>query len=192
MCPSSAPPDALVVNNFPGGYSHEDWRVYYWTVDPGGEPSERQVTVQLPQGYAQACPEVQIGEQGCIHGVRRWGLICYPSLLEEIGFDPWPLLPWVRDYDDPDVALMHIMIEVTRFHLPGYFIIASEQYPLLLFDPTGVLKGSHTRWHTYLGALAWMASGGRVNSQFELMRTTNPRLYRESVTCLRQLLRRRV
>lgn len=192
MLPSSAPPDALVINNFPGAYPHDDWRVYYWTVDRTGRLAESQVTVQLPQGYGQACSEVEIGQQGCIHSVRRWGLTCYPSLLEEIGFDPWPLLPLAGDYDDPDTAVMHIMIEVTRFHLPGYFIIASEQYPLLLFDPTGMLKGSYNRWHTYLGALAWMASGGRVNSQFELMRTTNPRLYWDSVACLRQLLRPRV
>jgi len=188
MCPSSAPPDALVINNFPGAYRHEDWHVYYWTVDPQGELTDCQVTVQLPQGYAHASPEVEIGQRGCIQSVRRWGLTCYASLLEEIGFDPWPLLPWARDYTDPDAALMHIMIEVTRFHLPGYFIIASEQHPLLLFDPSGTLKGSYDRWHTYLGALAWMASSGRVNSQFEIMRTTNPTLYWESVTCLRQLL----
>lgn len=189
MCPSSAPPGAQIINNFPGAYPHEDWCVHYWTVDPRGKLAERQVTVQLPQGYGQVCPEVEIGQRGCICHVRRWGLTCYPSLLEEIGFDPWPLLSLTREYSDPAAALMHIMIEVTRFDLPGHFIIASEQYPLLLFDPTGTLKGSYTQWQTYLGALAWMASEGRVNSQFELLRTTNPRLYRESVAYLRQVLR---
>jgi hypothetical protein len=190
MRPSSAPPDAQVINNFPGAYPHEDWCVHYWTVDPGGKLAGHQVAVQLPQGYSQACPEVEIGQRGCIYSVRRWGLTCYLSLLEEIGFDPWPLLPLVRGYADPGAALMHIMIEVTCFDLPGHFIIASDQYPLLLFDPTGTLKGSYTQWQTYLGALAWLASEGRVNSQFELLRAINPRLYRESVACLRQMLRR--
>jgi len=190
MCPSSAPDDATVLNNFPGAYPHEDWCVHYWTVNPRGMLGERQVTVQLPQGYSEACSEVEIGQQGCIYSVRRWGLTCYPSLLEEIGFDPWPLLPLVRGYGDVGATLMHIMIQVTCFDLPGHFIIASEQDPLLLFDPSGTLKGSYTRWQTYLGALAWLASDGRVNSHFELLRSTNPRLYQESMAYLRQMLRR--
>jgi hypothetical protein len=188
MRPSSAPPDAQVINNFPGAYPHEDWCVHYWTVNPRGELAAHQVTVQLPQGYSEACSEVDIGQQGCVCNVRRWGLTCYPSLLEEIGFDPWPLLPLVRGHGDPGATLMHIMIQATRFDLPGHFTIASEQYPLLLFDPTGTLKGSYDRWQTYLGALAWLASEGRVNSQFELLRTTNPRLYQESMAYLRQML----
>ena len=188
MRPSSAPPDAQVINNFPGAYPSEDWCAHYWTVDPRGKLAARQVTVQLPQGYSQVCPEVEIGQRGCVCNVRRWGLNCYSSLLEEIGFDPWPLLPLVTGYADPGAALMHIMIEVTRFDLPGHFIIASEQHPLLLFDPTGTLKGSYTHWQTYLGTLAWMASEGRVNSQFELLRTTHPRLYRQSMAYLRQAL----
>jgi len=191
MRPSSAPPGAQVINNFPGAYPSEDWCAHYWTVDTRGKLAQRQVTMKLPEGYGEVCPVVEIGQQGCIQGVRRWGLTCYPSLLEEIGFDPWPLLPLARGYADPGAALMHIMIEVTRFDLPGHFIIASDQYPLLLFDPTGTLKGSYNRWQTYLGALAWLASEGRVNSQFEFLRTTNSQLYRESVAYLRQVLRRR-
>ena len=189
MRASSAQPDAQVINNFPGAYPHEDWCVHYWTVNPRGKLAECQVTVQLPRGYSEVCAEVEIGQRGCVCSVRRWGLICYPSLLEEMGFDPRPLLPLVGEHGNVGAMLMHIMIQATRFELPGHFIIASDQYPLLLFDPTGTLKGSYTRWQTYLGALAWLASEGRVNSQFELLRTTNPRLYRESMTYLRQMLR---
>jgi hypothetical protein len=186
--PSRIPPDAQVANNFPGAYPHEDWCVHYWTVDPRGRLLGRQVTVQLPKGYGEACHEVEIGQRGCVCHVRRWGLTCYPSLLEDIGFDPWPLLTLVGDYVDIDSALMHIMIETTRFDLPGYFIIASEQHPLLLFDPTGTLKGSYTRWQTHLGALAWMVSEGRVNGRFELLRTINPWFYEELVDYLRSML----
>ena len=189
MHPSEAPLDARIINNFPGAYAHEDWCAHYWVVNPKGDLTGHQVTVQLPQGYGGACPEVEIGQQGCVCNVRRWGLVCYPSLLEEIDFDPWSLLPLVKGYSDPGTTMMHIMIEVTRFDLPGYFIIASEQYPLLLFDPTGTLKGSYNRWQTYMGALAWLASEGRVNSQFELLRTTAPYLYRESMDYLRRMLR---
>ena len=192
MRPSSAPPDARVISNFPGAYPYEDWCVHYWTVSPRAKLVARQVTVQLPQGYAAACPEVEIGQRGCICSVRRWGLTCYPSILEEIGFDPWALLPPAEDRDDPGPALMHIMMQATRFDLPGHFTIASDQYPLLLFDPSGTLKGSYDRWQTHLGALAWLASHGRVNSRFELLRTTNPHLYQESMAVLRRMLRQSI
>jgi hypothetical protein len=188
MWPSIAPPSARILNNFPGAYLTEDWCAHYWTVDARGELHSRQVTVQLPQGYGQVCPEVEIGQRGCVYHVRRWGLTCYPSLLEEMGFDPRPLLPLVGDRADLGAALMHIMIEVTRFDLPGHFVIASDQYPLLLFDPIGALKGSYAQWQTYLGALAWMASEGRVNSRFERLRITHPQLYEELVAYWRQVL----
>ena len=190
MHPSRIPAGAQVISNFPGAYPHEDWCVHYWTVDPQGGLSNRQVTIQLPLGYADASPEIEIGEAGCICHVRRWGLSCYPSLLEQIGFDPYPLLPLVRDCGDTESALMHIMIEATRFDLPGHFIIASDQYPLLLFDPSGTLKGSHTQWQTHLGALAWMVSDGRVDGQFELLRAINPWFYEELVDYLCDMLER--
>ena len=190
MCPSRIPAGAQFISNFPGAYPHEDWCVHYWAVDRQGSLSEHQVTIELPQGYAEACPEIAIGEPGCICHVRRWGLSCYPSLLEQIGFDPYPLLPLVRDCGDTESTLMHIMIEAIRFDLPGHFVIASEQYPLLLFDPSGTLKGSYTCWQTHLGALAWMVSEGRVNGQFELMHKINPWFYEELVGYLRDMLKR--
>jgi hypothetical protein len=73
------------------------------------------------------------------------------------------------------------MIQATHFDLPGYFIIASQQHSFLLFDPEGKLKGSCTRGHTYLGALAWLASEGKVNADFELMRIAEPEMYKEAV-----------
>jgi hypothetical protein len=85
--------------------------------------------------------------------------------------------------------MLRVMIRITHFDLPGYFIIASQQYPFLLFDPGGTLKGSYTKWCTYLGALAWLASDGKVNADFELLRITNPRLYREAVEYLLSALR---
>jgi len=181
---SSAPPDAEVINNFPGQYPTEDWSAYYWVVTERGDLVDRRVTIQLPRGYADVCPEVEIGQRGCIYRVRRWGVACYVSLLEEIGFDPTPLLGRedISGEEGPDI--LRVMIRVTHFDLPGHFIIASQEHPFLLFDPDGTLKGSYTRWYTYLGALAWMVSGGKVRGDFELLRVTHPILYREAVDYL--------
>jgi hypothetical protein len=180
---STAPPDAEVINNFPGRYPTEDWRAYYWVVTETGDLMDRKVTIQLPRGYADVCLKVEIGQNGCIYRVRRWGVACYASLLEEMGFDPGPLLTHDQErFPGGEVQeILRMMIQATHFDLPGYFVIASQQHPFLLFDPEGTLKGSYTKWRTYLGALAWLASDGKVNADFELLRITNPELYRESV-----------
>jgi hypothetical protein len=183
MRQSTAPPDAEVINNFPGRYPSEDWRAYYWVVTERGDLVDRRVTIQLPQGYADVCLKVEIGQSGCIYRVRRWGVACYASLLEEMEFDPEPLLTHDQErFPGGEVQeIFRMMIQATHFDLPGYFVIASQQHPFLLFDPEGTLKGSYTKWCTYLGALAWLASDGKVNADFELLRITNPELYRESV-----------
>lgn len=183
---STAPPDAEVINNFPGRYPTEDWRAYYWVVTEKGDLVERRVTIQLPRGYADVCPQVEIGQRGCVYRVRRWGVACYVSRLDDMGFDPVPLLD--RDREDlsgeEGAEILRAMIQVTHFDLPGHFIIASQQHPFLLFDPDGTLKGSYTRWYTYLGALAWLVSGGKVGGDFELLRVTNPALYHEALDYL--------
>jgi len=183
---STAPPDAEVINNFPGRYPTEDWRAEYWVVTERGDLMDRSVIIQLPLGYADVCPQVEIGQNGCVHRVRRWGVACYASLLEEMGFDPGALLSHDQERfpGGEGQEILQIMIQAACFDLPGYFMIASDQHPFLLFDPEGTLKGSYTEWHTYLGALAWLASEGQVNANFELMRITNPELYEEAVDYL--------
>jgi len=86
---STAPADAEVINNFPGRYLTEDWRAYYWVVTEKGDLVDRRATIQLPLGYADVCPAVYPGQNGCIHSVRRWGVACYTSLLE----GRWGLTP---------------------------------------------------------------------------------------------------
>ncbi len=191
MRQSTAPPEAEVINNFPGLYPTEDWRAYYWVVTERGDLVDRRVTIQLPLGYADVCPQVEIGQSGCIYRVRRWGVVCYASLLEEMGFDPGALLTHYQERfpGGEGQESLRIMIQATHFDLPGYFIIASQQYPFLLFDPGGTLKGSYVGWRTYMGALAWLASEGKVNANFELMRITEPEMYRESVGYLLSALR---
>jgi hypothetical protein len=182
--PSQAPPNVRVVNNHPGRYPVEDWRVYYWAVADNGALRDRHVTVQLPRSYADACPLVVWGEQGCIYRVRRWGLASLPSLLETIGFDPTPFV----GSDAPPSQFIRIYLEVTHFDLPGGFIIADPDHPLLLFDPAGDLKGSCINGISYLGALAWMATGGRVAADFQRMRREAPEFYRWAVEGFRRAL----
>jgi len=188
---STAPPDAKVINNFPGQYPVEDWPVFYWTVDEKGHLADRSVTLQFPAGYAAACPEVQLGQPGCVLKVRRWGIACYPSILSEIDFDPEPLVTGDEErFPGGDgQELLHIYLHATHFDLPGHFVIADMQYPLLLFDPNGELKGSWQRGPTYLGALAWEVSGGKLDADFELMRTTAPALYQKVAGDLLRALR---
>jgi hypothetical protein len=189
---SSAAPDTEIVNNYPGRYPTEDWQARYWKVAEGGDLRGRVVTVQLPQGCSAACLEVEVGQNGCVHRVRRWGFACYISLLGEISFDPISLLTHDRERfpGGDDQELLQVMIGVTHFDLPGHFIIASREHPFLLFDPQGALKGSYIRWYTYLGALAYLASDGRVQANFQRLWGENERLYREAVGFLRGALRR--
>ena len=188
---SSAAPDLQVINNFPGLYPTEDWQARYWTVTERGEVQERKVLVQLPWSYAVACPQVEIGYNGCIYGVRRWGLACYTSILEDIGFDPTPLLTGDRErYPGGDEQeMLDIMIRATYFDLPGHFVIASQEHPFLLFNPQGTLKGTYTRWYTYLGALAFLVSGGTVQARFSRLWSEDAGLYDEALSYLLNALR---
>jgi hypothetical protein len=174
---SQAPADLELANSFPGCYPVEDWRTYYWAVADDGGLRERHVTVQLPQGYAGACPPVTWGDRGCIYHVRRWGLACWPCLLESIGFDPTPLV----GPGAPASDLLHVYLAATRFELPGGFIIADLDFPFLLLDPGGELKGCCISGISYLGALAWLATGGCVAADFQRVRREAPEFYRQAV-----------
>jgi hypothetical protein len=190
MRPSAAEDDGRPINNLPGLYPVEDWAVHYWDVGAQGELSSRQSVIQLPRGYSQACPRVQIGQAGCVHKVRRWGVQLYTRILQAMGFDPSRYL----SHDKPrfpggdDAEMISILIHATHFDLPAHFVIASEQHPLLLFDPQGVLKGSYTRWHTHLGALSYLVSGGKVNGTFGQLRAENKPLYDEALGYLLEAL----
>jgi hypothetical protein len=184
--PSTAPAGAAVLNNLPGRYPVEDWRTCYWTVTDDGTVHEHAVTLQLPAGYATACTPVQLGQEGCVLRVRRWGVGCRPSLLEPAGFDPVA----VAGTDASDQAVMRVCFAATHFDLPGGFVLADPDYPLLLFDPEGRLKGSSMSGPTLLGALTYLASAGRVASDFQLTRREAPGLYRWAVADLQAMLSR--
>lgn len=176
--PSTAPDDVTVLNNYPGLYPTEDWTARYWTVTQRGELEQRQVTLQLPQGFSTPCMPVSVGHPGCIRVVRRWGVGCYPEVLNEIDFDVSPL---VSNPDDDSEWLAHYFGVVT-FDLPGYFIIASPTHPFLLYDPAGNLKGGYTQWRTHLGALSYIVSG--LDASFIRLQIENPALYQQALDYL--------
>jgi len=183
MRPSVATDDGQPINNLPGLYPTEDWRVQYWDVEASGEVRKRQAIVQLPEGYAGACPEVIVGQRGCVHRVRRWGVQCYTRILQELDFDPAQYLGYDAQQfpGGDDGEMISILLKATHFDLPAHFVIASVEHPLLMVDPQGVLKGSFARWFTRLGALAYMVSGGKVSQYFGELPLEDRSLYEEAL-----------
>jgi hypothetical protein len=174
---STARPEMTVVNNFPGRYPVEDWRVQYWDVTEARSLVRQEVTIQFPLGFSQVSPLVTIGQQGCIHAVRRWGLACRTSLLEQIPFDTFAYL----SPEATDDEVLRLMYGATWFDLPGHFIIASDEHPLYLYDPAGVLKGTCVDWFTYLAALTYLFTDGKVTANFILTFRDSPSLYRQAL-----------
>jgi hypothetical protein len=153
--------DTTLVDNSGGAYPTEGWQVTYFSVGRQGALSAHRVAVRVPLGLVEACPRVPIGRPGCVYGVRRWGFALRPSCLETAGFDPTPLTT-----SDDDAGALRAMLQAASFELPGEFIIASPEHPFRFVAPDGTLRGSSTRWRTYLGALSFFASGGRVDASF--------------------------
>jgi hypothetical protein len=175
---SAAPDDVTLLNNYPGAYPTEDWTARYWSVTRRGDLEERQVTLQLPQGFHSPCMPVTAGRPGCVRVVRRWGFGCYPEVLNDIGFDVAAL---VSNPDDDAEWLTHYFRVVT-FDLPGYFVIASPAHPFMLYDPAGTLKGSYTQWRTHLGALSYMVN--RLDADFIRLQIENRALYQQALDYL--------
>jgi hypothetical protein len=156
---SSAPLDAITVDNSGGRYSTEAWEATYFSVSHEGALTARRVTVRVPAGLSAVCPRIPIGQPGCVYAVRRWGFALRPSALEAAGFDPTRLLAG-GDEDDALQATLH----AAAFDLPGEFIIASPEHPFRLVAADGTLRGSSMHWRTYLGALAFFVTGGDVDA----------------------------
>jgi hypothetical protein len=174
---STVPSETTVVQNFPGRYPTEEWRAQYWDVTEAGTLVRREVTVRLPLGFSRVSLPVTLGQPGCIYAVRRWGLACRTSLLEDIPFDPSAYLS-VEATDD---EVLRLMYGATWFDLPGYFIIASDEHPFCLYDPAGALKGAYVDWFTYLGALTFLYTDGDVKGSFLLVFRESTSLYRQAL-----------
>jgi hypothetical protein len=180
---STVPLTASVVGHSGTAYAIEAWEATYFDVSPQGALTARRVAVRVPAGLGAVCPRVRIGQPGCVYGVRRWGFALRPSALEAAGFDPAPLL--VRDDDS---GVLSAILQAAAFELPGEFIIASPEHPFRLVAPDGTLRGSSVYWRTYLGALSFYVSGGRVDAAFLRFWAEAHPSYRRAVDlCLRAL-----
>ncbi len=187
---SSAAPDAQIINNLPGRYPTEDWHAYYWDVNAGGELRDRHCIIQLPADSGTRQPMVSIGDAGVVLKVRRWGVTISSALFETVAFDPLDYLTHdAASYPGgDDEEIVDVVMRAANFDLPGEFIIASDEHPFLLFDPSGELKGSHSKSHSYLGALAYYVTKGGNTATFNTMRHFDRALYERAVeTMLREL-----
>lgn len=171
---SAIPLGVSIVHNSAGTHPTQPWQTAYCSVDRRGALRSHRVTVRIPAGLAGACPRIRVGQSGCLYAVRRWGFALRPSALETAGFDPTP---------SPATAggALRGMLQAAAFDLPGEFIIASPEHPFRLVAPDGTLRGSSTRWRTYLGALAFFASDGRVDAAFIRFWRDAEESYRQAV-----------
>ncbi len=189
---SSARRDQLVADNLPDLFPVEEWRAYYWTMNPEGRLEEGRGILHLPRGVGQVAREIAIGENGVIEHVRRWGVALRGGVLEAIGFDPTPFLTHDRSrFPSDDAEALHFVSDLTHFDLPGFFILASEEHPFLLFDPEGTLKGSYANWYTHAGALAYLVSGGKVHASFGLTWEKDRALYEKVMRILSEELEKK-
>ncbi len=189
---SSARPDQLVADNVPDLFPVEEWRAYYWIMNSAGRMEECRGILHLPRGIAAATRAVAIGENGVIEHVRRWGVALRGGALEAVGFDPTPFLSHDRSrFPSDDAEALHLITNLTHFDLPGFFILASEEHPFLLFDPEGTLKGSYTHWYTHAGALAYLVSEGKVHASFGLTWEKDRALYEKVMRILNDELEKK-
>lgn len=189
---SSATLNQSVADNLPNLYPVDDWRAYYWAMDQDGSLVECKASIHVPAGVSSISFPVEIGQQGVIENVRRWGVTLRGQILEDIDFDIGSLLSHDRSrFRSDDQEALHLATDATHFDLPGYFIIASDEHPFLLFDPAGELKGSFTQWYTHAGALAYLVTDGRLATSFSLTYEKDRRLYDKVMRALNELLAER-
>jgi hypothetical protein len=173
---SSVAPTTTVVDNSGGAYPTQIWEATYFSASRQGALTAYRVAVHVPAGLDSVCPPVHIGQLGCVYAIRRWGFALRPSALAAAGFDPAPLLA-----GRGDSGILRGLLEAAAFDLPGEFIIASPEHPFRLVAPDGTLRGSSMQWRTFLGALAYFASGGRVDAAFIRFWAEAEASYRQAV-----------
>jgi hypothetical protein len=81
--------------------------------------------------------------------------------LEAAGFELTSPRTTLKESD-----ALRAVLQAAAFDLPGEFIIASPEHPFRLVAPDGTLRGSSMRWRTYLGALTFFVSAGKIDADF--------------------------
>lgn len=186
--PSAQPTDSIV-ENLPNLFPTEEWRAFYWTLEPDGTLATAHAVIRLPRGLGAVTKRVAIGEYGIIEHTRRWGVTLRGGFIDYIDLDLDALMTHDRTrFGSDDAEALHLMTLLTHFDLPGHFILASDEHPFLLFDPNGDLKGSDTHWFTHAGALAFLISDGEIKISFELVWKQDKDLYHKVMEWLNQEL----
>lgn len=182
-----------IIENLPNLFPVEQWRAFYWALDKNGHLVEGRAVLHLPRGLSAVTPALRHPmDTGAIEHVRRWGVALRGGIFEDLGLDLTPLLSHDRKrFVSDDAEALHLMTMLTHFDLPGYFIIASEEHPFLLFDSAGDLKGRYTRWFTHAGALAYLISDGKMRISFDLIWREDRRLYAKVMQWLNEELANR-
>ncbi len=181
-----------IVENLPNRFPVEEWRAFYWTLEPDGNLTTAHAVMHLPRGLGQVTRSVNIGEYGVIEHTRRWGVTLRGGFMDYIDLDLDALLTHDRArFSSDDAEALHLMTMLTNFDLPGYFIVASDEHPFLLFDPEGDLKGSDTHWFTHAGALAYLVSDGEIKISFDLVWEKDKELYKKVMMWLNEELAKR-
>jgi hypothetical protein len=185
-------PAGAIVENLPRLFPVEEWRAFYWTLEPDGSLTTAHAVIHLPRGVGAVTPRVSIGEAGIIEHVRRWGVTLRGAYVQDIGLDLDAMLTHDRArFSSDDAEALHLMTLLTHFDLPGHFIVASQEHPFLLFDPEGDLKGSDTHWFTQAGALAYLVSDGQIKISFDLVWQKDKHLYHKVMQWLNDELENR-
>lgn len=187
--PSSFQYPDRAAENLPNRFPVEEWRAFYWTLEPDGNLTTAHAVMHLPLGLGTVTRRVNIGQPGVVEHVRRWGVTLRGGIVEDLGFDLDALLTHDRSrFATDDSEALHLITELTHFDLPGHFIIASQEHPFLLFDPEGDLKGSDAHWFTQAGALAYIVSDGHIKISFDLVWQKDKDLYRKVMQWLNEEL----
>ena len=182
----------VIIENLPQHFPVEAWHAFYWTLEPDGNLNTAHAILHLPRGTGAVSARVSIGEQGIVEHVRRWGVTLRGEYVQEIGLDLDALLSHDRArFSSDDAEALHLMMLLTHFDLPGYFVIASDEHPFLLFDPEGDLKGSDARWFTQAGALAYLVTDGQIKISFDLVWEKDRELYAKVMEWLNHELEKR-
>jgi hypothetical protein len=132
--PSTADPAQNTLYGPSREYPVEEWLLDYFFIEKNKSPVLRTVACMLPLGYEHAYERFgdKLFREGPIDKVRAWGIQFMYAFLR---FCP--------DYERIRNGLTKTQnekrqfnLEAVAFELPGYFMIASNEHPLIAYSPS--------------------------------------------------------